>query len=573
LDHVFLELSIITIVALLVSGFMTFLKQPLIIGYILAGILMGPSFLNIVKSADSIATFAHLGVAVLLFMVGLNLSPKIIKDVGKVSLITGLGQVVFTSTIGFGIGLLLGLPYIVAAYVAIALTFSSTIIIMKILADKGDLDSLYGKISIGFLIVQDIVAMLILMVISAFSQTTNFGEFALTFVITTLAAIGAMTIVSVYVLPKVMKQVARSQEFLFLFSLGWCLLLAMIFHEIKFSMEIGALLAGVSLSMSPYRFEITSKMKPLRDFFIFMFFVLLGSQMVFTNISAYAVPIAVFSLFVLIGNPLIVLFLMGRLGYTRKNGFLAGLTVAQISEFSLILIAMGVKTGQLTNETLSMVTVIGLITIAGSTYAMIYSEKIYPRLEKYLSIFDRKGKPNPNEDRDFCETHEIVLFGYDRIGYSMVKTFKKLGSNFLVVDYNPDIIFKLTAEKLNCKYGDASDLELLDELCFAKTKMVVSTIPDYDTSSLIINKVRAESEDTIMVVVSHRIEESIKLYEQGATYVIMPQFLGGDHASALIERHGFNMSSFMQEKISHIEHLGIRKGLGHDHGKKKLVKK
>ena len=293
------------------SGVARMLKQPLIIGYIAAGIILGPNLLNVVESKDAISTFAQLGIVILLFMVGLNLSPKVFREVGKVSLLTGLGQIVFTSLLSFFISYSLGYSIINSAYIAIALTFSSTIIIMKILSDKGDIDTLYGRISIGFLLVQDVIAMILLALISSFSAKSTDDSLSILGMGAIVGVIALLIPISIHVFPKIMKSVAKSQEYLLLFSFGWCLLLAVTFHKLNFSMEIGALLAGVTLSISPYRHEIVSKMKPLRDFFIFLFFISLGSNMIFSNLEGNIMPIIIFSIFILIGKPLIMLIIMG----------------------------------------------------------------------------------------------------------------------------------------------------------------------------------------------------------------------------------------------------------------------
>ena len=565
--NIFVELSIIIIIAVVVAGIMRLLKQPLIISYILTGIIVSPYFLNIVKSTDAIATFAQIGVALLLFMVGLNLNPKIIKDVGKVSLITGVGQVIFTSVFGFFIGKLLGFSTIVSIYVAIALTFSSTIIIMKLLSDKGDLETLYGRIAIGFLIVQDLIVIVILMVIASIPAGINFTTLALETVFKGIGILLLLFLISIYIFPRITKAIAKSQEFLLLFSIGWCFAIATLFYYLNFSIEAGALLAGITMSLTPFRYEISSKMKPLRDFFIILFFILLGSQMVFTNISQYIIPIIIFSVFILIGNPLIVIMLMGLLGYTKRNSFLAGLTVAQISEFSLIFIALGVSVGHLTNEILSFVTIIGLITIAGSTYLILYANKIYPYLSKHLGIFERKGEKVDEHKYHKDGIYDLLLFGYNRIGYDILESFKKIKKRFLVIDFDPETITKLAKEGFDCKYGDANDSELLNELKFSKVKMVVSTIHNLDTNLLLINKIRESNKKAIITVVSHQIDEAMKLYDAGATYVLMPHFLGGHHVSTMIAEHGLNLNKFLKEKVAHIEHLRKRKEIGHEHPK------
>ncbi|MCK5290109.1 MAG: cation:proton antiporter, partial [Candidatus Aenigmarchaeota archaeon] len=405
----FTELSIILFLTVLISAVMHFLRQPLIIGYIISGIIAGPVVFNIVQSADTFSTFAQMGIIFLLFMVGLNLNFRVIGDVGKTSLLTGVGQVVFTSLIGYFIGrFLLGFPNIVAIYLAIAISFSSTIIIMKLLSDKKDLEALYGRISIGFLIVQDLIAIFVLTLISSVQRGDSVTGFAFESAIKGIGSLVVLVIISLYIFPHITKLIAKSQEFLMLFAISWCFAVASVFNYLNLSIEAGALLAGISLSMTPNHYEISYKMRPLRDFFIILFFVLLGSQMVFASISQYIVPAILFSVFILIGNPLIVMTLMGLMGYTKRNSFLAGLTVAQISEFSLILIALGVKMGHLTGEIISLITLIALITIAGSTYMIIYSNQLYRFLSRYLALFERPGKKIDEHKYHKDENYDII---------------------------------------------------------------------------------------------------------------------------------------------------------------------
>ncbi|MFH1332338.1 MAG: cation:proton antiporter [archaeon] len=563
--EVFVELAVIIAITAVIVAVVRLLKQPLIIGYILTGLLVGPYLLNIVQSVDTIATFSTIGVALLLFIVGLNLSPKVIKEVGKVSLITGVGQVVFTSIIGFFISRMLGFSVTASLYISIALTFSSTIIIMKLLSDKKDLETLYGKISIGFLLVQDIIAVLILVIISSFSNGLNIVSVALITLIKGVILVGLLILISIYVLPKLCRFFASSQEFLFLFSIGWGLGLAALFNYLNFSIEIGALIAGVTLSLSPYNYEISSKMKPLRDFFIILFFIFLGSQMVIADISRYFIPAIIFSLFILIGNPLIVMILMGLMGYSKRNGFLAGLTVAQISEFSLILILLGIRVGHLSSEILALVTIVGLITIAGSTYLILYSDKIYPHLSKYLSIFEKKGAKKDKHYKP--EIYDAILFGYNRIGYDFLEVFKKMGKKVLVVDYNPRTIEDLSKKGLRCEYGDVDDSEFLNGLNLKNIKIAVSTIPNFETNMLLIGEIRHTNKRAIIMVISHQLDEASMLYKKGATYVLMPHFLGGQYASSMIDEYGFSFDRFVDEGKKHREYIKKRKQMGHEHPK------
>ncbi|MBI5391277.1 cation:proton antiporter [Candidatus Woesearchaeota archaeon] len=563
--EIFIELTTLLLVTVLVSGIMRLLKQPLIIGYILTGIIVGPMALNLVKSTEAITTFGQIGIAFLLFMVGLNLNPSVIKDVGKVSLVTGIGQVAVTGIIGYGIGKLLGFSTIASLYIGVALTFSSTIIIMKLLADRKDLETLYGRISIGFLIVQDLIAIFLIMLISSMPQYGSMTGVLLSVIVRGVGILLMVLLVSFLVLPKLMSYIAKSQEFLLLFSIGWCFGIASLFSYFQVSLEAGALLAGVMLSFSPFHYEISARMKPLRDFFLVLFFILLGSQMVFQNIAHVLVPSLVFSLYILIGNPLIMIILMSLLGYTKRNSFMVGLIVAQISEFSLVLIALGVKLGHLSNDVLSLVTIVGIITIAGSSYLILYAEKIYPYCAPLLSLLERKGRKR--DKKKVGKAYEIVLFGYNRIGFDILQSLKKLKKKFMVLDYDPDVIVTLTKQGYDCTYGDANDLELLRDINLSKTKMIVSTIPRLETNVLLIKHAKRINKRMIIMVVSHQIDEAMELYAAGATYVIMPHFLGGKHVSTMIEDHKLSIGRFLKEKAAHLKHLKTRRKIGHEHPK------
>lgn len=563
--NIFILLAIVVVVAMILSFIMNELKQPPIIGYIITGIITSPIFL-ITEFSDSVEVFSKIGVSFLLFIVGLGLNPSVIKDVGKISLFTGIGQVIFTSIFGFIISFFLGFGIVPSIYIAVALTFSSTIIIMKLLTDKGDTETLYGRISIGFLIIQDLIAVIALIFISSMSEKgVNIGSVLINTFLKGVVFIIFLFLIGIYVLPHIIKRVAKSQEVLLIFSIGWCLGLASIFYLFNLSIEIGALLAGVTLSLSPFRFEISSRMKPLRDFFIIIFFILLGSQMTFSTVFEYIVPIIIFSIFILVGNPLIVLIIMGLFGYTKKTGFSAGLTVAQISEFSMILIILGINVGHLNKDILSLITAVGLITIVGSTYMILYSNKIYPLISKYLSIFERKGKKIDESKIHKEEDFDIILFGYNRIGFDLLESLQKLKKKFLVIDFNPDTIKELQKKGIHSKYGDAGDSELLGEINFKSAKMIISTIPDVASNLLLLKRLKEENKKAIVVIVSYDLNEAFTLYENGATYVLMPHYLGGLHIGTMIEDYGFDIRKFLKEQVKQVERLKKHSKLRKDH--------
>ena len=524
--QLFLEFTSIVILATVVSIVLRALKQPLVVGYIFTGILLGPLFFNLVHSTDYIDLFSKIGITILLFIVGLNLKPNVIKEVGKVSIIGGLGQVFLTIIYGVLISLLLGISLTHAFYIGLALSFSSTIIVLKLLSDMDDLSKVYGKISVGFLLVQDLVAIVSLLFITSFSGNvhTNLLQTSVFLLIKLLLIGGFIYLITKFLISHAIHYLAHSQELLFLFSIGWGLGLASMFYLLGFSVEVGALVAGVSLSVTPYADSIASRLKPLRDFFIVLFFISLGSNLVLMNFSQLIWATIILSLFVLIGKPLIVFFLMNVMGYSTKQSYQTGLSLAQVSEFSFILAALGLTIGHLDKATVTLITLTGLITIAGSSYFILYSDEIFPLVEKLLKkieiIHNRKVIANKHLEP------ELILFGYDRGGRDFVEAFKKMNKTYLVVDYNPELIEELQTANIPYEYGDVEDVELLQELALGKLKLSVSTIPDVKINSLLIRKIKEIAPRAIIIVRARETNEAKLLYELGATYVVMPHYLG-----------------------------------------------
>lgn len=447
----FFEFSIIIGFAAILAMLGQLMKQPLIVMFIALGIILGPSVFDLVKSKDNIHLLAEIGIAVLLFIVGLKLDLRIIKSVGRIALLTGLGQVFFTSLVGYFIGLGLGFSSLHSFYIAVALTFSSTIIIVKLLSDKKEIDSLHGQIAIGFLIVQDIVVILVMIILSAIGKQ---GEQSLTYdIIKTLLSglllLGVALASMKWVIPRLSRFLAKSQELLTLFAIAWAITLASVGELMGFSGEVGAFLAGVSLASSEFKDVISSRLVSLRDFLLLFFFVNLGSELDLSVIGSQLNAAIIFSLFVLIGNPIIVLIIMGRMGYRKRTSFLAGLTVAQISEFSLIFAGLGLAVGHLTDEVVGLITLVGLITIGISTYLILYSYNIYEFISPALQIFEKK---NPDKE-NFTNTNgkgafDIIIFGVGRFGKEIADILDEYPEfDYLGVDFDPENIKKLRAQK------------------------------------------------------------------------------------------------------------------------------
>lgn len=546
--NLFVELALVLALTTVISFLMKALKQPMVVGYILAGILAGPMVLGLTSTNDSFELFAKIGITILLFIVGLHLRPDVIKEVGKVSLVTGVAQVLFTSSIGFGIALLLGLSYTAALYVSIALTFSSTIIILKLLSDKGHIHTLYGRISVGMLLVQDLIATLILLLVSASGTANNstslgmaIGVLAIKSVVLAIILILAMR----WLVPWLMHKAGVSQELLFLFSLSWGLGIAVLFQILGLSIEIGALVAGVMLSSSSLAEEISAKLRPLRDFFIIIFFILLGSHMAFDQISGILPQVIVLSLFVLIGNPIIVFVVMNLMGYHKRTGFMTGLTVAQISEFSLILASVGFQLGHLDQQIVTLITLVGLITIAGSTYMILYAEGIYQRMLKLLTILELR-KPKLELDEEHISYQALVL-GFAHVGQPIIKVLKNLELNTLVVDFNPSLLEFLAAKNIPAMYGDASNAEFLNELPIDDLKIIISGINDVQVNLAALSHLKQQHQKAITIFFCRDEKDAEKLRKAGATLVINPMQASANHLAKTMKNTGLRASVLKQQ--------------------------
>ncbi|MCR4314636.1 MAG: cation:proton antiporter, partial [Candidatus Uhrbacteria bacterium] len=477
---------------------------------------------------------SQIGVAFLLFTVGIGLNWKSVKDVGGIALATGVGQVLFTSVAGFVLGLVLGFDALTSAYLAVAFAFSSTIIIVKLLMDKEDLDTLYGRISVGFLLVQDFIAMLILLGLSSLGSGASLQTILVMTLLKALVLVPVFWFVSAKVLPPMLKYIAKSQELLFIFAVAWCFLIAGALVFLGFGVELGALIAGVTLSSSVYYREINARVRPLRDFFLIIFFIVLGTRLGLDNFSATILPSVLFSVFVLIGNPLIVMGIMRLLGYHPRTGFLCGTTVAQISEFSFIVIIVGISLGHLSEDILGIATTVGIITIAASSYLIEHNERIYQRLHGWFRWMEPQTTL-PSEKRREFPAMKVLLFGFHRTGAELLTTLKKLRQSYAVVDFDPAAVRELAELGEPTIYGDAGDENFLEEIKADKARLIISTIPDFVVSTSLLTFLRTRTFSGTVIVSVHTQAEAQRCYELGATYVIIPSVLSGKKFSEFLE--------------------------------------
>lgn len=525
-DSVFSQIGVILALAAIGGIIAQFLKQPLIVAFIVVGILIGPSGFEMVSHSSEIELFARLGIALLLFVVGLKLDLHVIRTVGPVALASGLGQVFFTSVVGYFIALLLGFGHVPAIYIAVALTFSSTIIIVKLLSDKREVDALHGRIAVGFLIVQDIVVVLVMIGLTAYGQAdseTSLGWEAVEIILKGGAMLIVVALLMRYVLPWLLHRLAHSTELLMLFAIAWAVIGATTGEVLGFSKEVGAFLAGISIASTAYREQVAARLVSLRDFLLLFFFVELGATLDLSLLGAQVFAASIFSLFVLFGNPLIVMAIMGYMGYRKRTGFLAGLTVAQISEFSLILAALGLSLGHLNQEVVGLITLVGLITISASTYMILYSHQIYERYSRFLSIFERRIPYREMNDAAEAEKNiDILLVGLGRFGASVASNLAKRDCPFMAVDFDPEAVRRHSRDGYSVRYGDVENPEFVASLPLDKINWVVSTVRDSQINRMLLHGLRQHGyQGKTAFSVTNR-QDQILFADEGVNVVLEP---------------------------------------------------
>jgi Kef-type K+ transport system membrane component KefB len=550
-DHTFYEIAALVLLASAAGLVGVMLRQPLVVAFIAVGIVAGPDVLGLATSTEYIALMAEISIAVLLFLVGLKLDLKLVTSLGPVALATGLGQVSFTAVFGFLICLALGIDWVSSIYIAVALTFSSTIIIVKLLSDKREIDSLHGRIALGFLIVQDIVVVLVMVTLSALGvgigEEAGFADVARALG-SGIAILGLIALFIRFAADPVLHRVARSSELMVVFAVGWALSLGAVGDWLGFGMELGGLLAGVSLASTQYRDAIGSRLSSLRDFLLLFFFLGLGASLDLSTLGEQTGAAAVLSLFVLIGNPLIVLAIMGYMGYRKRTGFLAGLTVAQISEFSLIFMAMGISIGHVTEESMGLVTLVGLVTIALSTYMITWSHQLYSLLEHWLDPFERKlahREDSDGEDGAQAEAggYEFILFGLGRYGGEIGRRLIEHGHSVLGVDFDPEALDAWRKAGHHGRFGDATDPEFAGLLPLKNARAVISAVPrasvvltDADPRLALLHGLRSQGFTGKIAVAMHTPTDIGMLKGQGADVILTPFSDAAEFAVAALEK-------------------------------------
>jgi Kef-type K+ transport system membrane component KefB len=558
----FLDLTVIICLAAALSFIFRLLKQPEILAYILTGIIIGAFHFFQSSNQDILQTMSQIGVTLLLFMVGLEIKVSELFSLGKSLLIAAVGQIGLTILGGFAITTFFGFDLLTSFYVAMALTFSSTIIVVKILSDKRELHALYAKFAIGILLAQDIVAIALLMLLSGVSTKMQGLDMLMGLVLILIKGgilVGIVTLLSRHFFPKFIESIAKSSETLFLISLAWVFGLAAIVSSpyVGFSIEIGGFLAGLALANTMANYQIIAKARILRDFFIVLFFVVMGIQMSFADLPTIIIPAVFLSLFVLLVKPLLVTLVMAAMGYRKRTAYLTGLSLAQISEFSLIVVFMGYKLGHISQKIVSLITVVGLISFFVSTYGLINSKLLFRKMAPYLDFLERDElkKDAISEPEDSLENldNHVVVIGGDQMGESIMEALENRDMDVVLVDFDPNILRKLKDKKVHRLFGDIADLDIQERARLGQAKLVISTIPDVEDNVLLLKELKHENRRAKVVMMALDSHDAKLLYKEGADYVILPHLAGGRQmAEIILDNHLDKIENLRQKDVKYL---------------------
>lgn len=562
MDSIFVQIGVVTIAAAGLAIVAKLLRQPIILAYIAAGILLGGAGLHLIHNPQATQETATIGIIFLLFLVGLELDIAKVKELGAVILTVGFAQMIVIGAVAFALGRVFGYPTAASVYLGLAAVFSSTAVALKRLADKQDMASLHAKITIGVLLLQDIVAIVALMFISGVG-----GGHANLMTVAVLVAKGGVLLAgtwffSRFILPKVFFMIAKSTELLFLTSIAWAFLFALVARALGFSEEIGAFLAGLSLASLPYSLEIIGRVRPLKDFFLVMFFVVLGLEVSVPAVLHNLPLIAALTFVVVVVKSLVTSVAIVRSGYPARPAYLAGSALGQMSEFALLIALLGLSYGQISQEVVAVIASLMVVTITVNTYWNDLHKQLYPvfagtlkRLGKHASA-ELAGHPKGLHDH-------VLLFGANRAGFQLLRTLDKLKNDVLVIDHNPVVIRRLLSRGVHSVYGDIDDFELLRDMGLDQANMVISTVPNVSASLYLIEQTRATNHKALIITTAEQIDEALSMYAAGADYVILPKLVGGEQAARILENVDADVldkRSVDDARAAHIANLRSRLG-------------
>ena len=526
-----LDIGLLIVIATLFAYLARVLKQPLLVGYVIAGILIGPMGAGIITNPEEISVLAEFGIAFLLFTVGLEIDFKRLRSVGPASLLGGVVQMVLTFVLGFAIATIFGIAPLIATYVGLLLAFSSTMIVAKLLVDRNEIKTLHGRIMMGVLLIQDLLVILILPLMGNMGAAFSLELVSLV-IVNGLGLFSIAVVLNRYVMKRLMDYAAKSNEILFLTAVAVCFSFIGLSYFLGFPIAIGAFIGGIALAEFPYNLEIFGEMHSLRDFFSVIFFASLGMQ-INMGIMTGMLPLLIVLLMVtVLVKPFILSIVYLFLGYGGRTASVIGLGMGQASEFSFILAAQGLALGHITQGVYSVMVSVVVFSMMVTPYFMNARNGIYSLLTKpKIGLFERVGAPHHVKKLEKHPTKELrnhtVIFGCDVMGTKIVDYLREKKKSFIVAEHNPEVIRDLGKQGVYTIYGDADNEDLLKASGLYRARLGIVTIPDVEVSGFVIGKAKRFNPKIKIYARAHSEDEAEALYRVGADFVVVPDFVSG----------------------------------------------
>ncbi len=551
MNNIFIQLAVILTFSSALGLVVYKLKLPLLIAYLITGLLLSAAATFDISKSLALSFLPDIGIAFVLFLVGMELDLRELRSFGKQILTAGILQVIITGTLGTYIAQSFGFNTREAIYMGVGLSFSSTLVVVKLLLDRKDLTSLYGKLSVGVLLLEDLIAVVILLGFSSSLSISSLGIANLLplslFAVKVIALFSLAVFINRFILSAVFKAVSDSGELLFLTALAWCFGFITLSVLMGFSIMIGAFLAGVALASSPYHFQIQGKIKPMRDFFTALFFVYLGTKVSFpSNLSIYPL-ILIFSFYAVVAKPVIFLLLFGIFGFRKHTMFRTAINLSQVSEFSMIILLMGFKMGIVSQSALTVIALSSVTSFIASSLMISRSEKIYKFISSGVGFFERKRSPVLEKEPDARLEDHVVIVGAHRVGGEIARFLRKERSPLVVLDFNPHQVETLLKQEIPVIYGDMSDPDVLDVLNLDEARMIISTAPDLEGNKTLLEDLKLRKINIPVIVRAETVKDAKALYKRGADLVIIPEVMAGDMLLDTLKDH-LNEKSYFKDR-------------------------
>ena len=533
--NILFQISVAIVVATLLAIVARWLRQPVLLGYIAAGVVLGQTEgLGWLVTAE-IEPISELGLILLLFMIGLEIDLKKLRKAGKPVIAVGAGQFVICVVLGLMVMPMLGFAFTAKSYaplyLSVACALSSTMIVVKLLYDKAELDTVPGQLTLGILVFQDIWAILFLAIQPDLQNPEPIVIFSS--LVKGAGMVAFALAASRYVLPVLFRSIAKVPELLVLGALAWCFFVALVAEKLGLSLEMGALIAGVSLSTFPYNLDVVAKVTSLRDFFITLFFVVLGTKLSRPTMQTTVLALGV-SGFLVASRFLSITPILYRLKQGNRSSLVPAINLSQISEFSLVICTLGVTLGHISKRVLSVVVLVLVLTSVASTYAIMFNYQIYSFLNPILRRLGMRDLGDQEAAKAKAAPKPIVFVGFARFASSLLAELLQRdpasAGQVGVVDFNPRVKEELDRIGVHAIYGDISHLDTLHHANIAQSKVLLCTIPDgmlKGTSNMgLLQKLRALAPESHVIVTAEQFEAADELYEAGASFVYMPRLMG-----------------------------------------------